>query len=364
MKLSLLKENFLEKLTLASKFTSSRLVSSSVLQGVCLVGENGKIDLYSTNLNYYYHTVIKNEGPHKFTIVLEPKKIIEFLSLISESKIDMSVEEKRIVIESGKVRGEFPLFESGEFPFPPTVTSEKRRIKASLIKKNLPTIVFSASTDETRPVLTGIDFVSTGDDLKMVSTDGFRLSLLTLKKEDALPSMIVPAPFLLEVSRLIDEDEVSFSYSPEEKILAFHIGQHDLYTRLIDGEFPPFEKVIPADKKTTISVDREDLLRNVKLVSIFAREFSSVVVLRAEKDGIVLMPKTGDGNANVVKQDAEVEGEDQKIAFNYKFLLDFLSNSPSKKIVVELLRGDAPAVFKSEGQDNFIHIIMPVRIQD
>ncbi len=206
--------------------------------------------------------------------------------------------------------------------------------------------------------------MSTGDDLKLVSTDGFRLSLLTLKKEESLPSMIVPSQFLSEVSKLIDEDEVSFSYSQEEKILAFHIGSHDLHTRLIDGEFPPFEKVIPTDKKTTVTVDREEFLRNVKLVSIFAREFSSVIILKVEKEGVVLLPKTGSDSANVVKQDAVVEGEVQRIAFNYKFLVDFLSNSSAKKIVIELLRGDAPALFKSEGQDNFIHIIMPIRIQE
>lgn len=351
-------------MTLASKFTSSRLVSSSVLQGVCLVGEEGKIKFYSTNLNYYYHTFMKNEGTEKFKIVIEPKKIIEFLGLVSAPKIDVEIADKKLTIESGKAKGEFPLFDSGEFPFPPKVTAEKRIIKANLIKKNLPTIVFSASSDETRPVLTGIDFVSTGEDLKMVSTDGFRLSLLTLKKEEALPSMIVPAAFLSEVAKLIDEDEIAFNYSEAEKILVFHVGHHDLYTRLIDGEYPPFERVIPTDRKTTITVDREEFLRNVKLVSIFARDFSSVIVLKTEKEGFVLMPKTGDGNANVVHQDAIVEGEEQKIAFNFKFLIDFLNNSSSKKVVIELLRGDAPAVFKSEGHENFIHIIMPVRIQE
>ncbi len=364
MKLALLKDNFLEKINLASKFTSSRLVSSSVLQGVCVVGSENKIDIYSTNLNYYYHNSIKNEGPHKFKIVIEPKKISEFLGLISDPKIDLEILDKKIIIESGKVKGEFPLFDSAEFPFPPEISSEKKKIKASLLKKNLPTIIFSASTDETRPVLTGINFVSSGSDLRLVSTDGFRLSLLTLKKEDGLPSMIVPSSFLSEAVKLMDEDEVSFSYSPTEKVLAFYVGPHELYTRLIDGEYPPFEKVIPTDKKTTVTVDREELLRNVKLISIFAREFSSVVVLKAEKGGVVLMPKTGEGNTNIVRQDADVDGDEQKIAFNYKFLVDFLNNGDSKKIIIELLRGDAPAVFKSEGHNNFIHIIMPVRIQD
>lgn len=361
--ISLIKEEFLEKLTLASKFTSSRLVSASVLQGVCLTGEENILHLYSTNLNYYFHTSIKTPGKNAFKVVVEPKKLSEFLSLLPAGKISITVGEKNIVVESGKIKAEFPLLDAKEFPFPPKITGTKQKIKASFLKKNLPTVVFSASSDETRPALTGVNFVADEDALRLVSTDGFRLSLLTLKKEEAFPSMIVPAQFLIEVARLIEGEEVNFSYSPEEKTLVFYVGGHDLYTRLIEGDYPPYEKVIPSDKKTTAVVDREEFLRNVKLVSIFARDFSNVVVLNIKKGELTVAPKTGESEKNIVSAEAEVDGEPQKIAFNYKFLLDFLTNSSSKKVVLELLRSDAPAVFKSEGADNFIHIIMPVRIQ-
>ena len=363
MTISLLKEGFLEKLTLASKFTSSRLISASVLQGVCLVGEENVIHLYSTNLSYYFHTTIKSAGKNNFKIAIEPKKLAEFLSLLPAGKIDVAIGEKNIGVESGKIKAQLTHLESKEFPMPPKATGGKQKIKTSFLKKNLPTVVFSASTDETRPALTGVNFVADSGDLKLVSTDGFRLSLLTLKKEEALPSMVVPAQFLTEVVRLISEDEISFSYSPEEKTLVFYVGEHELYTRLIEGEYPPYEKVIPTDKKTTAIVDREEFLRDVKLVSIFARDYSNVVVLNIEKGGISIRPKTGEADKNVVASEAEVIGEPQKIAFNYKFLIDFLTNTTSKKITIELLRSDAPAVFRPEGTDNFIHIIMPVRIQ-
>lgn len=363
MTISLLKEGFLEKLNLASKFTSSRLVSASVLQGVCLVGEEGLIHLYSTNLNHYFHTSIKTPGKNKFKVAVEPKKLAEFLGLLPVGKIDITVGEKNIMIESGKIKAEFPLLDAKEFPLPPKITGSKQKIKSSFLRKNLPTVIFSASTDETRPSLTGVNFVADSGDLKLVSTDGFRLSLLTLKKEEALPSMIVPSQFLTEVVRLIVEDEIGFSYSPEEKTLVFYVGDHELYTRLIEGDYPPYEKVIPTDKKTTATVDREEFLRNVKLVSIFARDYSNVIVLSVDKEGITIKPKTGESDKNVVVTEAVVEGETQKIAFNYKFLIDFLTNTSSKKVTIELVRSDAPAVFRPEGVDNFIHIIMPVRIQ-
>ncbi|KKP67631.1 MAG: polymerase III subunit beta protein [Candidatus Roizmanbacteria bacterium GW2011_GWA2_35_19] len=364
MKISLLRDAFLKKINNASKFTSSRLSSSTMLQGVYMICEENVINFYSTNLNYFYHTSLRLKENAKFKLLVEPKKISEFLSLINTEKIEVEIKEKLFIIESGKTKAEFPLYESTEFPFPPRVTGKKQKIKTSFLRENIPFLLFSSSADDTRPVLTGINFVVEDDALKLVSTDGFRLSLLNLKKEIEIPSMIVPANFLMEAMRLFDEDEVTMSHSPEEKALVFSSDEHDLYTRLIEGDYPPFERVIPSSKKTTVELDREEFLRNVKLASIFARDQSSVVVLKAEKDGVYLSPKTGESQGNIMYQEAKVEGEIQRIAFNFKFLLDLLSNSRSKKVIIELLRGDAPALFRLEGVNNFIHIIMPVRIQE
>ncbi len=364
MKISINKEEFLEKLILASKFTSSKLSSSTSLQGVCLKGEKGKIHFYSTNLNFYYHGYIKNESAGEFKAVVEPRKISEFLSLLPPGKIDLEVKEKAIVFSQEKTKGEFALYSVVDFPFPPTITSEKRKLKTAFLKESLPLLFFSASTDETRPVLTGVNFVGSGETTQVVTTDGFRLSLLNLKSELPLPSAIVPSGFLSEVNKLIEGEEVFFSYQEDEKLLVFYLKEHELFSRLIDGEYPPYEKVIPVEKKTTIAVNKEEFLRSVKLVSVFARDFSNIIVLETGKEGLKLSPKTGQGEDNVAYQEAEITGENQKVAFNYKFLIDFLTNISSKKVIIELLRSDSPAVFKGDKIDNFLHIIMPVRIQE
>ena len=365
MKVLINKEALLEKMSLAAKFTSTKLSSSTSLQGVCLKGDKGKLHLYSTNLNSYYHSIINLENTHQFQAVVEPKKLLEFLSLLSLGKIEAEVKEKTVIITQGKTKGEFPLFSQEDFPFPPLVSSEKQKIKTTFLKNTLPLLLFSASSDETRPVLTGVNFVTREDTNQIVTTDGFRLSLLNLKKEVPFSEMIVPSSFLSEVGRLIgDEEDVSFSFQEEEKLLVFYLGGDELYTRLIEGEYPPYEKVIPVEKKTTVIADKEELLRNVKLVSVFARDFSNIVVFEVGKDGLTLSPKTGGGETNVAYQDVEVEGEPMKIAFNYKFLIDFLANIPAKKVIIELLRSDAPAVFKGERVSEFLHIIMPVRIQE
>jgi len=365
MKITLLKDIFLERLNLASKFTSAKLSSATSLQGVYLKGEKNMIHLYSTNLNYFYHTSLKVENSSQFEIVIEPRKITEFLSLLNSGKIEIDIKEKEIIISQEKTRGDFPLFSKSDFPLPPKITSEKQKIKTSFLKESFPLVLFSTSSDETRPILTGINFVSQGEEMQLVATDGFRLSLLTVKKETSFPSSIIPGGFLAEILKMIkEEEEISFSYSNEEKLIVFYLADHEFYSRLIEGEYPPYEKVIPSEKKTTIVLDRSELLRKVKLTSIFAREFSNVIILKTEKDEIQLTPKTGEGKENVDYLEAEITGEPQKIAFNFKFLIDFLNNISSKKIIIELLRSDAPAVFRSENLKNFLHIIMPVRIQE
>ena len=365
MKISLHKNEFLEKLEISSRFTSSRLSSSTSLQGVYIKGDEKLIHFYSTDLNYYFHSVLKTENSDKFKLIIEPKKIIEFLSLLPETKIDIEIKEKAIIISQGKIKGQFPLFSDQEFPLPPEKTGEKQKIKTTFFKDSLPFLLFAASTDETRPVLTGINFVTSDDSLQLVTTDGFRLSLLTLKKDLPFSSMIIPAGFLANIQRFINkETEIEFSYLNEEKLLAFFIGDNEIYVRMIEGEYPPFEKVIPVEKKTTIIIDSNDFLRSIKLISVFARDFSNIVIMEVEKDSVKFIPKAGLGEEDVVYQEAKIDGEVQKIAFNYKYLIDFLNCASGKKIIIELLRSDAPVVFKIEGVNNFFHIIMPVRVQE
>jgi DNA polymerase sliding clamp subunit (PCNA homolog) len=201
----------------------------------------------------------------------------------------------------------------------------------------------------------------------LVGTDGFRLSLLKTKKEVDFPNLIVDSGFLNEVLYFIDkEEEVGFSYLEKEKTLYFQIEDNDLYSRIIEGDYPPFEKVIPAQEgKTKVFVDKESFLRNLKLISVFTRDFSNVVIFDIKKDGVYLRPKTEEEkNNNQAFLEAQVRGEEVKVAFNHKFLIDFLNHFKQKELVFEIIRPDAPVVFKDPEKDNFLHIIMPVRIQE
>ncbi len=365
MKIILDKNVFLEKLSLASRFTSQRITTSQILQGVLIKGDKKEISFYSSNLNNYFHTKIKKETEKETNFLIEPQKIIEFLTLLQPGKINLEINEKKITISQNKTTGSFPLLMSSDFPLPPKKGKIEQKIKTKDFFNNLSLVIFSAAKDEGRPVLTGVNFVA-NKDLTLVTTDGFRLSLVKIEKQLDHPPFIIPAGFLEEVLKLAsDEEEIGFLYIKEEKTVVFKIGPTEVYSRLIDGDFPPFEKVIPEKKETKLIIDKDELLRSIKLISIFAKDQSNIIIFDFKKEKLIIRPKT-ETREDTTEIDVKIEGEEQTVAFNFRFLIDFLNHVPENKknILIEVLRPDAPVVFRIENKPNFLHIIMPVRIQE
>lgn len=366
MKINVNKNIFLEKLTLASHFMSSRLGSSTTLQGVLLTFEKDKLFFYATNLNSYYKSQTAIEGDTKNdSIIVEPKKIIDFINLLKPGDIILEVGDKALRIHQEKNRGAFSVIRADDFPQPPKITADKQTLESGVLSGDLPLVIFTAAKDESRPVLSAINFLSIDNMLSMVSTDGFRLSLIKTQNKMMFPAMLVPAEFMAEmVRRMGIVKKIEFAYSKEESAVLFKIGDNEFYSRLIDGEFPPFEKVIPAETKTTVVLDREDFLVHVKMASILARDQSSIIICEFKKNEVTIKPKIEGADDSGVTQEAKIEGEDQRVAFNYRFLLDLLNNVDGQDIEIEILRSDAPVVFKLKKKPGFTHIIMPVRIQE
>lgn len=366
MKFQIPKTDLSEKLSLASRFTSNKLASSSALQGVFFKSDGTNIHIYATDLNIYFHTQIKKEIKETCEVILDPRKILEFLQFLPPGDIEIDVQEKQVSMKQGKTKGNFPIIVNDEFPLPPSISKEaKQKLDGTFFTERLPRVLFSASKDDARPVLTGVNFVSSDSELIVVTTDGFRLSLIKEQKLTSIPSMIVPATFLQEITKGIkDEKEIYFAYSDKEKLVSFHIGEDEYFSRLIDGEFPPFERVIPSDVATSVVVEKAEFLRNIKLISVFARDFSNVVVCEFADGQIIMKPKKEGNEENTAVVDAQIEGDNQKIAFNFRYLLDFLNHIDGKTIKIEILRADAPAAFKHEKDESYLHVIMPVRLQE
>jgi DNA polymerase-3 subunit beta len=366
MKGQIQRDIFLENLSHASKFTSSRIGSAAGLQGVYCMLFKDHIDIFATNLNTSYAVSIPATFEEEGSFLIESGKIIEFLSYLDEEKLTIVVEKERIVLTAGKTKGAFPFLTSTDFPLPPAIPQQGGiSMDMKTFEGVVGRVLFAASRDLSRPVLSGIKFIEKEGDIDVVATDGFRLSLFTIKNEMGIRAMLVPAEFILEFLRTAkNKKKMSVYFLDEQKMVLFIAGDERYYSRLIDGEFPPYERVIPTERKTLITIDREELIKKIKVVSVFARDHSSIVVCEFKKGEVSIYPKIDGGVENSTAQDCEVEGEAMKVAFNFKFILEFLNTMEKKDIQISLLRPDAPVVLRQKGEENFTHIIMPVRIQE
>lgn len=365
MDIKVQKQDLTNAINLASRFTSNKLGNTAGLQGILFLNKNHSLHLYATNLNSFFHTKIQSDSEGDARFILDYHMVIEFVTYLQEGDVVLSIGENKITIIQKKTKGTFPFIPQNDFPLPPVISEGGSPIEMKEFQKIISLVLFSASRDLSRPVLSGVNFVEKNGEIDVVATDGFRLSLFHMKNGLKMRSMLIPAEFLLELLRHTKEQKnIQMSFSEEEKVVFFKAGNDEYYSRLIEGEYPPYEKVVPVEKKTTVIVDREELIRNIKLISIFAREFSSIVVCHFKKGELILSPKTEGGVENTTTQDVEFDGEEMAVAFNFRFLLEFLSIVNDSTVTIELIRPDAPVVLKTKSDKDFLHIIMPVRIQE
>jgi len=236
-----------------------------------------------------------------------------------------------------------------------------------IISEIATSVAYAASSDESRPVLTGVRFSVFGNQLIVVATDGFRLAKKTIKIDDATilgEGLILPARTIVELSRLVEssKDEVSMTWIPENNQVIFGLGEIELVSRILQGNFPDTEKIIPKDFKTELKIDREELLKDLRAAGIFARENSNIVKFSVQ--GLVLRVQASGGQIgeNESEIEIETEGEDLETAFNFKYLLDFLNSVVGERITMRLNEPTSAAVLGVDGQEDLVALIMPVRV--
>jgi len=233
--------------------------------------------------------------------------------------------------------------------------------------KDLQRVSFSAASDESRPILTGILMEVAPTQLTLVGVDGFRLS------EKKIPitvsgdfKVVVPAKALMEVARLASgEETLSIRLSKQENQIIFKSPNIEIYSRLLEGAFPDYKKIIPEGFTTKALINVEEFREALKIVSVFARDTSSVVkvVLNPEKSQMVLSASSSEVGENEAVTHASVEGEVAEISFNAKYLNDCLTNISGEEVEFKVTGALTPGIFTPAGSSGYLHLIMPVRIQ-
>ena len=373
MKVTCLQENLARGLQIAGRAVSTR-GSLPILGNVLLRTENGRLKLTATNLevgiNVWVPAKIDDEG----SITVPAKLFTDFVNSLppGPAELSLNVRTKTVHLKSGPYEANFKGMDADEFPIIPVAPDKvTTRLTKSTLRRMIGEVAFVATTDDSRPVLTGVLTTFEGDKITMAAADPYRLSVRTgslLQKVDTKLEVIIPARSLLEVQRIIDdsEDPVDIFVTPNGSQVIFHTDEADLVSRVIEGQFPNYRQVIPSAKAaTTIVAQREELLQATRLASLFARD--SANMLRFQVDPAAQPPLVISANAaevgdNTAKVDATVSGQNTTIAFNSRFIADALGSLTAPEIKLELGGPLAPGVVKIVGDESYLHVVMPLRI--
>lgn len=370
MKLQVLQEDFSRAVNTAARFTSSR-AQLPILGNILLSASRAKLLVASTNLEVSISISIGAQVEKEGEIAVPSRVIPDLVSNLPSGQISLQAEKEQLKVSTKGFASSVSGMNSSDFPSVPKTLGQKafKFAQEDLIKA-LSQVSFATSIDETRPILTGVLFIFERGSLTLVATDGFRLSQkkIFLKGVKGGQRMILPKNALNEVSRLSREkEELSFSFKDKDNQVVFGLSNAVLASRILEGEFPSFEKIIPKDSNYKINLDREELLRAVKLAAVFARDSANIVGFKVKKDLIEISAESPHTGQQKTKVDAKVEGDIGKkgfeINFNYRFLEDLLNAIEGEEVQIEFSGPSAPGVFTDPKDKNFLHLIMPVRIQ-
>ncbi|NPA27389.1 MAG: DNA polymerase III subunit beta [Chloroflexi bacterium] len=258
--------------------------------------------------------------------------------------------------------------------FPPVVAPEaidgSLTLPASVWREIIKQVRFAASTDEARPVLTGISVRTQGHTVTFAATDSYRLSVRRVTLETPLPAwdIIIPARAFGELQRLAKdgENEIRMSVSTQRQQAIFRTERAELITQLIEGRYPEYERIIPERFNTRVVASRDLLLRYADIAQVIASLESNIIRLSIQpsEDGPGAIVITGRGEANESKAviSAVVEGEPLEVAFNARYFIEALSAVPTPDVVMEFVAPASPVVIKPTGRDDFLHILMPMQL--
>ncbi len=367
MKVVILQENLKKSLSFVGKSVSNK-TQLPILSNILLETDAGRLKICSTNLetsiSYWIGATIEEEG----AVTIPARMFIEIISSFNEEKVELQTDKQKLLIKSGESEASLAGIDAKEFP--PLPKPGKKRdafLSSPVLEKGIAFVTTAASTDESRPLLTGVRFVVKDKKTIMVATDGFRLSIKQLQQVAGIEEgFVVPARALTEVVRAAieeKEENIEVFFSTDKNQIIFLLPHMQIATRLIEGVYPKYENIIPASFLTQTIFIKSELARAVKLAAVYARESANVVKITIQNDKAIVsanMPQIGENKTSLT---VKKEGEDGEIAFNVRFLLDLLSVFPEDEIVLETSGPLAPGVFKSTKDPSFLHIIMPVRVQ-
>ncbi|MBI2356774.1 DNA polymerase III subunit beta [Candidatus Dojkabacteria bacterium] len=375
MQFSCNQDTFAKYLNIVSRVVNSK-PGLPILNNILFEAKSGKVHLTSTDLEIGINTWIGADVQSEGKITVPAKQLSEFVNSIPSEKVDVSLDKQMVTVSTVNNNAEFHTIPADDYPNVASIDKEKAILTISQedLLKAVKRVAFAAASDDVKPVLTGVRMEIEGKNISFIAADGLRLSKQTLKlKEEASKdvNLLVPVKALQELAYVVSEmgsdesNSISLFVVEDRNQVVFRFGDVDIVSRLIDGQYPEYKQIIPTGYKTQVVASKDDFSNALKVTNIIARSVlgNKIILDLNPKDNVVtLSASQSEVGSNRSVFEGVMEGEALKIAFSARFLGDMFNNLDGQELVFECTESVKPGVFKIKGDDNYIHLIMPMML--
>lgn len=366
MEVIVTQENLSFALSSAGRIASSK-AGLPILNNILLRTDGNRLLVAATNLevatSHYIGAKIVKPG----SVTVPARLISEFIQNLPKEKITLKVKDNRIHITAAQSSSKINGLSDEEFPELPTINTEEAvsyTLTTDDFKHAVGQTIIAASTDSTRPVLTGVYWHSFEDSLYIAATDGYRLTERRVVPTSSQVNAIIPVSTLQEVIRTIREENESVEVLFDDTQVTFRVGDTEITSRLIDGNFPDYRQLIPTSSETSFTVRRVEFVRIIKIAGLFARESGGGITLSVDVDKKALTvhsiaSEIGENSSEVT---IESSGQSASVSLNSRYLTDALNVMSSNEVTFEFSGKLAPCiVHEKTDAPSYKHIIMPLK---
>ncbi len=375
MKVSCLQENLARGLGTVVRAVAPRS-TLPVLSNVLVASDKGRLRLSATNLemgiSYWIGAKIEEEG----ATTVPARTFVDLVNTLPNDTVfmELTVRNQTLNVRCGAFNNDIKCIDAHDFPpLPPSELDDGLDLNIQDLRTLINQVTLAASTDDARPVLTGVLVEVEGSEMTFAAADGFRLSVRTATLSSAAPEpihAIIPARTLNELARIIGtgDDSITMTMPPNRGQVIFRAKDVEVVSQLIEGTFPDYRGIIPANHVTRTVLPTSAFLKACKAADIFAREAAHSARLRVtpgtdlEPGTVEVSATSAETGSNETTVDATIEGDPVEIAFNVRFLVDVLSVIDTPNVALETTGPSAPGVIRPVGQDDFLHVIMPMHL--
>ncbi|MCX6717957.1 MAG: DNA polymerase III subunit beta [Candidatus Taylorbacteria bacterium] len=364
MKIECIKEKLHMAVSKAEKVVSKNL-NLPVLSCLLFETKGNNLIIRSTNLDLGLEISIPVKVEQEGKVAIPAQVLSSFLNNLSDDKnIVLETVENTLKIYSSSSEANIKTLSTDDFPTVPMIDEGKTcKISSRDLISGIKSVIYSSSTSSVKPELSSVYIYSHGDEgLVFVATDSFRLAEKTIKTRKVidLPGVLIPFKNASDILKIFDDVDEEIEINSTKNQISFNFNGLYLVSRVIDGNFPDYKQILPKERKTKVTVLKQDLINSLKISNIFSDNFNQINIVVKNGKNIQIKTKNLNIGENTNKIEADIEGEEIEANFNYRYIVDCLGSIASDSIILSLNGINKPLVIQGSSDKTFTYLVMPM----